>query len=472
METDFRKISTDGVSKILNENIRNFRLIEDYKFELFGFAIPFFTIFLSILVLACFINISILLPVLICTAVMTIIIRFANLMISACDIRRYQIDLDEIVRATAAATKGLQYWNAEQFMRDRFEDKKTAIFDATKESIASVTWKMLMYLCLVSCAVFCLYIINEDLVISNTFDISSVRSFFFLIIFFYTMFVVSILRYFKIRDIELKTLDKYLLTKSGDDKIPIKKNGNGIFLAFHGVYFQDPTALTNQEPDNKRLQNLSFSVLPGESIAITGEDMICGEYIFELILKYYKPQSGNIYISGTSIDHIKTESIRSTIGFFRQDFGLVDGTIYDNLAVTGIGDKGIFSVAEKIGLFSILELPVFDRETRKLNISQNILFKIQIARISIQNPKILLIESPETFESADDESSFIEFIEHISKRKTTLVMTRYPRFLIYSDKILYLSDGESIFGSHAQLSQDERYQIYIKNAKNSSSLNT
>ncbi|MDR1289066.1 MAG: ATP-binding cassette domain-containing protein [Holosporales bacterium] len=466
IEMDFRKLSTDGISGILNDNISNLCKIEDYRFELFGFAIPFFTIFLTISVLACSINISIILPILISIIIMTIVIKFANKMVSACDIRRYQIEFDEIVRSIAAAAKGIQYWDARRIIIDKFEDRKAVIFDETKKSIASVTWKMLAYLCLASCAAFALYIIDDDFAISGMFDISSDRSFFFPIIFFYTMFVVSILRYLKIRNIKLKTLDQYLLARDDTDteKGPIK-NGGGIFLAFHGVYFQDPTTLADGEPDDMKLQNLSFSVLPGESIAITGENMNYGEYIFELILKYYKSQSGNIYISGTSIDHIKTESIRSVIGFFKQDFALIDGTIYDNLAIIGIDDRRLFSIAEKLGLFPILEHQIFDHSTGKLNISQNILFKIQIARISIQNPKILLIESPETFESEDDENSFIEFVEHISKRKTVLIMTDYPKFLVYADKILYITDDDFIFGPHAQLSHDERYQLYIKGVK-------
>jgi ABC-type multidrug transport system fused ATPase/permease subunit len=375
----------------------------------------------------------------------------------------YQIDLDEMIRSVAKVVKGIQYWGAKRFVISRFENRKADIFDETKQSITSVTWKMLAYLCLASCAAFLLYIINDDFAISSMFDISSNKSFFYPIIFSYTMFAVSILRYLKIQNVKLKTLDQYLLAKDDNDteKTSIK-NGSGIFLAFHGVYFQDPSTLTDNESSNMELQNLSFSVLPGESVAITGESMNRGEYIFELILKYYKPQSGNIYISGTSIDHIKTESIRTTVGFFKQDFALIDGTIYDNLSIIGIDDRRLFSTAEKLGLFPVLEHLIFDRTTGKLNISQNILFKIQIARISIQNPQILLIESPEAFESEDDESSFIEFVEYISKRKTIIIMTRYPKFLVYADKILYLTGNEFIFGSHAQLSHDERYQSYIK----------
>jgi ABC-type multidrug transport system fused ATPase/permease subunit len=392
-------------------------------------------------------------------------------MVSACDIRRYQIELNKVMKSIAAATKGIQYWNAARVITDKFEDRAVEIFDETKKSIASVTWKILAYLCLVCCFVFFLYIIDDDFMISSMLDISPNNSFFYPIVFFYTMFVVSILRYLKIRDIKLKTLDQYLLTKNDndDEKVPVK-NGNGIFLAFHGIYFQDPATFTKDKPNDRKLHNLSFSVLPGESIAITGESMNCGEYIFELILKYYKPQSGNIYISGASIDHIKTESIRSVIGIFKQDFCLIDGTIYDNLAIIGIDDKRLFTTAEEIGLFPILKHSVFDHETGKLNVPQNVLFKIQISRISIQNPKLLLIESPETFESDDDENSFIEFVGHASKRKTILVITNNPKFLIYANKILYLTDDKFIFGPHAQLSQDEKYQMYIKGLKNSSKL--
>jgi ATP-binding cassette subfamily B protein len=465
MRVDFRKITAGEIVKLLHENFTKLSMIEGCYFELLGFAIPLFVMFVTTVVLACLVSIDILLPISVSIIIITIIIKFAIYMISLCDINQHKVELDGMVESTASAVKGIQYYAAEQIVADRFEEKENYIFEKIKRLSEVMAWKMLGILCAISCLVFIIYVVEEDFIIPQLFDISSVEYIFFPTLFLYTMFVISILRYFKVLDIKLKTLNQYLLSDKIDsgDKMHIK-NGDNIFLAFHGVYFQDPAAITSGS--EKLLQNLSFSVLPGELITITGEGLEHGECIFELILKYYKPQSGNIYISGSSINHLSIESIRSVVGYFKQDFGLIHGTIFDNFAITGATDVSILSVAEKIGLTHMLDIPIFDQKTRKLAVSQDILFKIQVARISMRNPKILLIESPHEFESENDEQSFIEFVEHVSKKKTVIIITQCTKFIIYSDKILYLDNNNgSLFGSHAHLSQDDRYQQYISTLK-------
>ncbi|MDR0640334.1 MAG: ATP-binding cassette domain-containing protein [Holosporales bacterium] len=470
IRSDPRRISTDGIMGIANDNLAKLLLLEDYRFELFGFAIPFLTIFLALLTLACFIDANVIFPTLITMTIATIIIKAATQIISSCDIRKYKLQMDEFMESTAFAAKGIQYYGAEQSMLDQFDDRRSSILDHTKNDITSVTWKMLWCLCGLECCCLLAYIINEEMAISKMFNITATRSFFFAIIFDYTMFLVSILRYIKIRNIKLKNLDQYKFEDT--DEVPEKSivpNSENLFLAFHGVYFQDMA----EAAGDTGLQNVSFSVLPGEFISITGENIKLAPYIFDLLLKYYKPQSGNIYISGTSIHSIKKQSIRANVGIFQQDFGLMDGTIYQNLEMLHRDEEKILQVAEKIGLYSILDLDVLDPETRQIQVPQSVLFKLQIARISMQQPRILLIDTPKGFETEEDAQAFEEYVEYMTKRKTVLIITTSPKFIIYSNKILYLGDGvQSLFGSHAQLSQDPEYQKYIKMLYPRNSINT
>jgi ABC-type transport system involved in cytochrome bd biosynthesis fused ATPase/permease subunit len=458
--TDQRRISTDGILGIANDNISKLLMIEDCNFELLGFAIPLSIIFLALLVLACLVDIHIILPTIITMFITKIIIKAATKIISSCDIRKYKIRVDELIAATAFAAKGIQYYESKRIMIDQFDEMRRSIVEDTKNDITSVTWRMLWHICFLELACILMYVINEEVSITKIFNIALTRPFFFAISFVYTMFIVSILRYLKIKNVTLKTLDQYKFDDTDDaHEKSITPNNESLFLAFHGVYFQD----TAEASTNNYLQNVSFSVLPGEFIAITGENIKLAPYIFDLILKYYKPQSGNIYLSGTSINTIKKQSIRSFIGYFKQDFGLINGTIYQNLAMLHQDEEKILHIAEKIGLYPILQLDIFDAATHLIQVPQSILFKLQIARISMQQPQILLIESPENFETEDDEQAFIEYVEYMTKRKTVIIITKYSKFLIYANKILYMSTGECpIFGSHAHLSQDPDYQKYIK----------
>jgi ABC-type multidrug transport system fused ATPase/permease subunit len=77
----------------------------------------------------------------------------------------------------------------------------------------------------------------------------------------------------------MTTCDVTFHKLDGEKKLPDDR----IFIAFHGVYFQDPTKIS----DVPLLNDISFSALPGEQISITGENLFKGTHIFELILKYY-----------------------------------------------------------------------------------------------------------------------------------------------------------------------------------------
>jgi ABC-type multidrug transport system fused ATPase/permease subunit len=159
-------------------------------------------------------------------------------------------------------------------------------------------------------------------------------------------------------------------------------------------------------------------------------------------------------------DNLQISSIRSSIGIFMQDFGIVRGTVYENLAMLAIDDDKILAVSEQVGLQDNLNDEIYD--DYDTSASQEILFKIQIARIAILKPKIILIETPLCFSSKYTEEIFYAFVEHFSRKSTIFIITDNPKVVIYSDKILYLGIGESIFGTHAELSKNRYYQDYIR----------
>jgi ABC-type multidrug transport system fused ATPase/permease subunit len=285
-------------------------------------------------------------------------------------------------------------------------------------------------------------------------DVSPHPPLFYSCIFLYVTFFVSLVRFTKIRKVVIDYLKDYVKDDEADNLKNVSKEN--LFVAFHDVHFQLPTILT----DSPIFDNLSFSVLPGEFVAITGENIQYSEFVFDLILKYYKPQSGNIYISGTPLPNISTPSIRSKIGFFKEDFALAQGTVYDNLSVISNDKKKIVDVSKKIQLYEDLNVNILD-ENNYVQVPQDLLFRLQIGRLSIQKPKILLIETPEAFESQNEEYLFNDFVRHSSKKKTTIISTSNPEFIIYANKILYIGDGKIEFGTHAELSKNSEYQRYI-----------
>jgi ABC-type multidrug transport system fused ATPase/permease subunit len=299
---------------------------------------------------------------------------------------------------------------------------------------------------------------NAEYAMSNLFSIDGFEIPYFCCIFLFTMFLVSILRYVKIKEVKFIGVSSYKLDDLSEPQKLLNLDNENLFLAFHNVYFQDPTELS----DKPVLNNISFSVLPGEFVSITGELACEGSYIFELILKYYVPQAGKIYLSGQPLNDLGIRDVRSLIGIFKENFGIIQGTVYDNLAMLTDNEREILTVTNNIGLSEEINKLLFD-ENGNLDVRQDVLFRIQAARISIQKPKLMLIETPPFFESDFTKNMFYDFVEHISKRNTVIMITNEPKTTIYSNKILYMGIGKFLFGSHAELAKDFDYQNYIKN---------
>lgn len=461
MDIDINKISSSNLKNLSENYVSKLRDIEDYKFELFGFAIPLFISFLTTTSFLMYLNIYLILPLILTSFIGTIIIITAVKLIKICDIRQYNIKFDENIKNIISSSRGIQYYSAYNFVTDNLESEQKLLKNLTKKLLSKIIWRSFFYVSCLFCFICIIYALKEDYIANNLLDISGNSTLFFSCVFFYIMFLVSILRYIKIRNIKLDSLEKYKIENFTDSKNK-KLSDENLFIALHEIYFQNPTEFS----DSPILDGISFSVLPGEFIAITGENFKNSRYIFDLILKYYKPQSGNIYISGSDIKGIETESLRSLIGIFKEDFGLIKGTVHDNLRLLTENERQINAVSEKVELYDEeLNLEIFNSDGN-IQIPQEILFRIQMARISIQKPRILLIESPDGFESEREMHMFNNLVEHMSQRKTVIISTTNPEFIIYSDKTLYmLENGKSLFGTHAELSKNQTYQRYIKNFK-------
>jgi ABC-type transport system involved in cytochrome bd biosynthesis fused ATPase/permease subunit len=156
------------------------------------------------------------------------------------------------------------------------------------------------------------------------------------------------------------------------------------------------------------------------------------------------------------------------IGVFREDFGIVPGTLRDNIMMVTTNPDEAMRALEKTGLGDMCDDETFDSDGERI-VSQDTLLRLQFARISILNPRVVLVTTPSMFDSQSTEDLFYEIVEHLSKRRTIIMITDNPRVFIYADKILYMSNDISIFGSHADLAQNVGYQSYISRYKGKNS---
>ncbi|MBS8266824.1 ABC transporter ATP-binding protein [Mesobacillus boroniphilus] len=215
-------------------------------------------------------------------------------------------------------------------------------------------------------------------------------------------------------------------------------------IEFDNVSFQFPNT------NIPILQNLSFSIAPGETVAVLGATGAGKTSMFQLIPRLYDVTRGEIRIDGRSIKDFKLKSLREGIGYVPQEALLFTGSIKENLAwgkENATYEEMVKAASHAQIHETIKKLP--DRYDTLLgqkgvNLSGGQKQRLSIARALIKNPRILLLDDST---SALDLKTEAKLLDSISKYKcTTVIITQKISTAKEADKILLLEDG-SLIGS-------------------------
>ena len=210
------------------------------------------------------------------------------------------------------------------------------------------------------------------------------------------------------------------------------------------------------------LDDISFSVQPGERVAIVGASGAGKSTIIKLLLKLYKPSSGDIKFDGTSSERLSVDSIRSQISIVPQEVFLFGGTIKENIAYGAIDadESQIIDAAMKANAHEFIENLPDGYETtvgdRGVKLSGGQRQRIAIARAILSNPSILLLD--EATSSLDSESELLvqQALEGLMSERTCIVVAHRLSTVRSVNRIIALKDGKIVeSGSHEELFQKE-----------------
>lgn len=456
LNVNFEKISQNNLQKLAHQASRQFEKYEAYQFEFLGYCLPLLALFLALFIMSIYRTPNTILTYFISCPLIFILIKLAYSIAGNCHISKRSRELQDSLDKLAFSARGIQYYGSMKFIQSKLRKAKIDFIRASKERIANAIWKSFSYICLTFFVIVIIYISNKEYICTNLFKLEGVYELYLMSMFVFVLFLMKFFHYNNKRHIEFENITKYQLTQNKENSSQKEIDKKNLFIAFHGVYFQDP-AMLSKSPE---IRDLTFSILPGEFIAITGENFKAMRYIFDLLLRFYKPQSGQIYLSGTKIENIPKEQLRSLIGIFEEDFGLVDGSVQDNLEIVTDNFDKILAVSENVGLSDFLETGIY-HNSEYIQLSQETLFRLQIARLAIQNPEIMLINTPKVFETSETERMFYDFVDYSTKKHTVILITGRISPIIYANKILFITKDYSLFGSHAELSRNMDYQKYI-----------
>lgn len=233
-------------------------------------------------------------------------------------------------------------------------------------------------------------------------------------------------------------------------------------IQFDKVSFNYPNS------DRQILNNVSFTVMEGEKLAIMGATGSGKSTLLNLLPRFYDVTSGTIFINGRDIKEWPLERLRAMFGYVPQQSMLFTGTISENVR-WGKQDaelNEIINATTKAQIHNTLENLPNKYETRVgqkgVNLSGGQKQRLSIARALIRKPPILILDDSTSALDIKTEAAFWEDIR--DEQATMFVVTQKVRTAKEADKILLLNEGQVIaFGTHEKLMQmSEEYRQIAK----------
>lgn len=229
------------------------------------------------------------------------------------------------------------------------------------------------------------------------------------------------------------------------------------------IEIKDVSFKYNNNSENV-LNNISFTINPGQKVALVGPSGGGKTTLCNLIPRFYDVEDGEILVEGIDVRKIKLQSLRSNIGMVQQDVYLFSGTVKENILYgkPDATEQEVIDAAKAAGAYDfIMNLENgFDTYVgeRGVMLSGGQKQRISIARVFLKNPPILILD--EATSALDNKSEFIvqESLENLAKGRSSLTIAHRLTTVQNADLILVLTeDGIIERGTHEELMEKRGY---------------
>lgn len=229
------------------------------------------------------------------------------------------------------------------------------------------------------------------------------------------------------------------------------------------IEIKDVSFKYNNNSENV-LNNISFTINPGQKVALVGPSGGGKTTLCNLIPRFYDVEDGEILVEGIDVRKIKLQSLRSNIGMVQQDVYLFSGTVRENILYgkPDATEQEVIDAAKAAGAYDfIMNLENgFDTYVgeRGVMLSGGQKQRISIARVFLKNPPILILD--EATSALDNKSEFIvqESLENLAKGRSSLTIAHRLTTVQNADLILVLTEEGIIErGTHQELMEQKGY---------------
>ncbi len=214
--------------------------------------------------------------------------------------------------------------------------------------------------------------------------------------------------------------------------------------------------------DTPLLHDLTFTIQPGETIALVGATGSGKTTLVNLLLRFYDPQSGTISIDNRNIATLDITTLRNIIGVVLQDILIINDTLYNNIALdTGVSKAEVEKIVHETGMAPFIDkLPkrldtVLGEGGKQLSTGEKQI--LSFARVLCRKPSILILDEATAAIDSESENILEEAITRSFAGKTSIIVAHRLSTIHRADRIIVMDKGRFVeMGTHEQLMDKQK----------------
>lgn len=256
------------------------------------------------------------------------------------------------------------------------------------------------------------------------------------------------------RLVEILEVEPQIKAPQNPVHMPERINGH---VDFKDVTFHYPT-----RPKIAALDSFSFSVSPGETVALVGPSGAGKSTVFQLLMRFYDPSAGFVGLDEVNLQQADPLDIRQQISIVPQETVIFADTVYQNILFgrPSASANEVYAAADKaLADDFVRQLPEgYDTKLgeRGVTLSGGQRQRIAIARAILRNAPLLLLDEATSALDAESEKVVQTALERLMEGRTTLVIAHRLATVLKADRIIVMDSGKVIAtGTHAQLLEQE-----------------